>query len=369
MEQRCPSIRSRSPPSSRRKRRRRAERTTHVRVRRFDRNARDAGARRAARHDPRGFALRETRARPGHADRRARRGNRLSGARCRARLPGRRPLAHESHPRNRRCERARARSARRRQPRRQPRARSLGYYYAPDPSSQSVCSIGGNVAENAGGAHCLKYGFTVNHALGATLVLADGSVTEIGGPVLDCLGYDLMGPSSAAKACSASSPRFGCAAAPSRKNANDLATLRLPPGRRRGIGDRPRGSSGGVEMMTGSRSKRSFRNGRGLAARRRGRAADRRGRHRRRSRGDGHETIALMTACGAIEVRSPHDDEQRALMWKGARRVRRHGAHQSELLRARRRHPAQRDRRGAARDRRARSTSDCASRTSFTRRR
>ena len=67
-----------------------------------------------------------------------------------------------------------------------------GYYYAPDPSSQSVCSIGGNVAENSGGAHCLKYGFTVNHAVGATLVLADGAVVSVGGPALDSLGYDLM---------------------------------------------------------------------------------------------------------------------------------------------------------------------------------
>jgi glycolate oxidase len=68
-----------------------------------------------------------------------------------------------------------------------------GYYYAPDPSSQSVCSIGGNVAENSGGAHCLKYGFTVNHVLGARLVLADGSVIDLGGPVLDTPGYDLTG--------------------------------------------------------------------------------------------------------------------------------------------------------------------------------
>ncbi len=51
-----------------------------------------------------------------------------------------------------------------------------GYYYAPDPSSQSVCTIGGNVAENSGGAHCLKYGFTVNHVLGLTLVLPDGEI-------------------------------------------------------------------------------------------------------------------------------------------------------------------------------------------------
>jgi glycolate oxidase len=70
---------------------------------------------------------------------------------------------------------------------------SAGYYYAPDPSSQSVCTIGGNVAENSGGAHCLKYGFTSNHVLGARLVLADGSVVDLGSPVLDTPGYDLLG--------------------------------------------------------------------------------------------------------------------------------------------------------------------------------
>jgi glycolate oxidase len=68
-----------------------------------------------------------------------------------------------------------------------------GWTYAPDPSSQSVCTIGGNVAENSGGAHCLKYGFTVNHVLGLRLVLADASVVDVGGPVLDAPGYDLTG--------------------------------------------------------------------------------------------------------------------------------------------------------------------------------
>jgi len=68
-----------------------------------------------------------------------------------------------------------------------------GYYYAPDPSSQSICTIGGNVAENSGGAHCLKYGFTVNHVRGARVVLSDGSVVDLGGPVLDAPGYDLLG--------------------------------------------------------------------------------------------------------------------------------------------------------------------------------
>jgi glycolate oxidase len=67
-----------------------------------------------------------------------------------------------------------------------------GMYYAPDPSSQGVCSIGGNVAENSGGAHCLKYGFTTNHVLAAKVVLSDGSVVDLGGPAPDAPGYDLL---------------------------------------------------------------------------------------------------------------------------------------------------------------------------------
>ncbi len=68
-----------------------------------------------------------------------------------------------------------------------------GYYYAPDPSSQQVCSIGGNVAENSGGAHCLKYGFTVNHVLGLTVVLAGGEIVHLGGKSVESPGYDLTG--------------------------------------------------------------------------------------------------------------------------------------------------------------------------------
>src|SRR5256885_7182995 len=67
------------------------------------------------------------------------------------------------------------------------------YFYAPDPSSQSVCSIGGNVAENAGGAHCLKYGFTTTHVLGLVVVLPDGTLAHFGGKTLDRPGYDLAG--------------------------------------------------------------------------------------------------------------------------------------------------------------------------------
>jgi glycolate oxidase len=68
-----------------------------------------------------------------------------------------------------------------------------GYFYAPDPSSQSVCTIGGNVAENAGGAHCLKYGFTVTHVIGLEVVLPDGELVHLGGKTLDQPGYDLAG--------------------------------------------------------------------------------------------------------------------------------------------------------------------------------
>jgi glycolate oxidase len=68
-----------------------------------------------------------------------------------------------------------------------------GFYYAPDPSSQIACTIGGNVAENSGGVHCLKYGMTTNNVLGCEIVLITGEVVRIGGKHLDAGGYDLLG--------------------------------------------------------------------------------------------------------------------------------------------------------------------------------
>lgn len=72
-------------------------------------------------------------------------------------------------------------------------AAPYGLYYAPDPSSQLVCTIGGNVAFNSGGAHCLKYGMTSNHVLGMTVVLPDGEIVDLGGPSLESVGPDLPG--------------------------------------------------------------------------------------------------------------------------------------------------------------------------------
>jgi glycolate oxidase len=68
-----------------------------------------------------------------------------------------------------------------------------GFYYAPDPSSQIACTIGGNVAENSGGVHCLKYGMTTNNVLGCEIVLITGEVLRLGGKHLDASGYDLLG--------------------------------------------------------------------------------------------------------------------------------------------------------------------------------
>ena len=68
-----------------------------------------------------------------------------------------------------------------------------GFYYAPDPSSQIACSVGGNVAENSGGVHCLKYGLTTNNLLGIELVTIEGEILRLGGKHLDAGDYDLMG--------------------------------------------------------------------------------------------------------------------------------------------------------------------------------
>ncbi len=68
-----------------------------------------------------------------------------------------------------------------------------GYYFAPDPSSQQICSVGGNVAENSGGAHCLKYGFTTNHVLAVQLVTPQGEQVRLGSMAPDAPGYDLLG--------------------------------------------------------------------------------------------------------------------------------------------------------------------------------
>ncbi|MDZ7631426.1 MAG: FAD-binding protein [Gemmatimonadaceae bacterium] len=76
-----------------------------------------------------------------------------------------------------------------------------GLHYAPDPSSQSACTIGGNVAENAGGPHCLKYGVTLNHTVACTVILPDGEIVSLGAPHGEVPGYDLLGAFVGSEGC------------------------------------------------------------------------------------------------------------------------------------------------------------------------
>ncbi|MFN5582112.1 FAD-binding protein, partial [Gemmatimonas sp.] len=76
-----------------------------------------------------------------------------------------------------------------------------GLQYAPDPSSQTVCTIGGNVAENAGGPHCLKYGVTMNHVVECEVLLPDGTITRLGGAYREADGYDLLGAFVGSEGC------------------------------------------------------------------------------------------------------------------------------------------------------------------------
>ena len=121
-------------------------------------------------------------------------GTSLSGGALAARR--RRPARHgavQPHPRDRLRQPRRGGRAGRHQSRHHPGGRARGFYYAPDPSSQIACSIGGNVAENSGGVHCLKYGLTTNNVLGVEMVLMNGEVVRLGGKHLDAGGYDLLG--------------------------------------------------------------------------------------------------------------------------------------------------------------------------------
>ena len=242
---------------------------------------------------------------------RAARGRASRAARCRPRaaiVVG--TLAHERDPRRRRSEPAHARAARRHQPRRQPSAsRRSATTMRPTRRSQSVCSIGGNVAENSGGAHCLKYGFTVNHVVGGHARHRRRRDRRDRRPGRRRPATICSAPSSAAKGMlgivTEAVVRF----------------LRRPQGRARSSRRSRQHGRGGravsaivargivpaaVEMMDQLAIEAIVAaTGRRLAARRRCGVAGRRRRHGGRSRADG-ATLATgdRAPCGALEVRS-----------------------------------------------------------------
>jgi glycolate oxidase len=198
-----------------------------------------------------------------------------------------------------------------------------GYYYAPDPSSQSVCTIGGNLAENSGGAHCLKYGFTVNHVRGARLVTADGDVVDLGGGVLDAPGYDLLG------VLVGSEGTLGVA------TEIVLRILRRPQATRTFFATFPSTAEAGrcvsdiiargivpaaIEMMDGLAIAAAVKAvavdwpveagvGAALLMDVDGPLAE--------VEHTAEEALAIARAAGALEVRVPRDEGERALMWKG----------------------------------------------------
>ncbi len=196
-----------------------------------------------------------------------------------------------------------------------------GLYYAPDPSSQIACTIGGNVAENSGGVHCLKYGLTLHNVLRVRGFTAGGEAVAFGAEAPDAPGLDLLPLIVGSEGMLAIVTEVW------------LRVLRLPEKTRTIFATFATTGQAGdavsaivargivpaaVEMMDGLAIEAivsatgvdwPLDAGAALLIDVDGIAAE--------VEETAHETIALMTACGAIEVRSPHDDEQRALMWKG----------------------------------------------------
>ena len=154
------------------------------------------------------------------------------------------------------------------------------HFYPPDPSSQIVCSIGGNVAENSGGAHCFKYGFTTNYVTGLEVVLADGEVVQLGGKELDLPGYDLLGAFVGSEGTLGHRTEITLRVVPSPEAVKTLVAFfdTTERGGRGGVGDRRRRHRAGRDRDDGQRSRSEAAGGdgaRGLSDRRGRRAARR----------------------------------------------------------------------------------------------
>ena len=232
-------------------------------------------------------------------------------------------------------------------------------FYPPDPSSQIVCSIGGNVAENSGGAHCFKYGFTTNYVCGLEVVLPDGELVTLGGRELDPPGYDLLGAFVGSEGTLGIATKVWLRVMPVARDGQDARrVLRLHPRRRRGgVGDRAVRRRPRRDRDDGPRRDRGQRadGARRLPGRPRrgaaGRARRRRARVRGALRGGRRGVRALRLRRRA---RRPRRDRAPAVLEDAQGRVPRHGPDLAELLRPGRRDPADQAARGARGDRRAR---------------
>ena len=222
------------------------------------------------------------------------------------------------------------------------------FFYPPDPSSQIVCSIGGNVAENSGGAHCFKYGFTTNYVTGLEVVLADGEVVHLGGAELDQPGYDLLGAFVGAEGTLGMATMVWLRVVPVPESTRTLVAF-FDSMRQAGeaVSEIVQAGAvpGAIEMMeavtivaTEQMANAGYPVGRGAALLVELDGSE----HERTAQFD--DVVAICRRCGRAA----------AVLEDAQGRVPRHGSHGAELLRARRRDPAYQAARRAHPHRRAR---------------
>jgi glycolate oxidase len=193
------------------------------------------------------------------------------------------------------------------------------FFYPPDPSSQIVCSIGGNVAENSGGAHCFKYGFTTNYVTGLELVLGDGELVTIGGYELDAPGYDLLGAFVGSEGTLGVATKIWLRVVPSPETVKTLvAFFDSTHDAGEAVSTIVQGGvvPGAIEMMDARAIEASEQMGQaGWSARAAALLVELDGsQHECEARFD--EVVAICERCGSDDVRIARDEAERALFWK-----------------------------------------------------
>ena len=194
-----------------------------------------------------------------------------------------------------------------------------GFFYPPDPSSQIVCSIGGNVAENSGGAHCFKYGFTTNYVTGLEIVLGDGELVQVGGYELDSPGYDLLGAFVGSEGTLGVATKIWLRVVPSPETVKTLVAFfdsTLAAGE--AVSEIVQGGvvPGAIEMMDAQAIEASEQMGHaGWSTRAAALLVELDGsQHECEARFD--EVVAICERCGSDDVRIARDEPERQVFWK-----------------------------------------------------
>ncbi|MDA0164135.1 FAD-binding protein [Solirubrobacter ginsenosidimutans] len=193
------------------------------------------------------------------------------------------------------------------------------FFYPPDPSSQIVCSIGGNVAENSGGAHCFKYGFTTNYVTGLEIVLGDGELITVGGYELDSPGYDLLGAFVGSEGTLGVATKIWLRVVPSPETVKTLvAFFDSTQAAGEAVSEIVQGGvvPGAIEMMDARAIEASEQMGHaGWSTRAAALLVELDGsQHECEARFD--EVVAICERCGSDDVRIARDEPERQVFWK-----------------------------------------------------